>query len=367
MWSEDFQLVSDLGLGLPQIDCQFGDLESKGRIVSGENVSLQPQGVTEPLEALDNDCLGMEWMESSDWMENFLGALGDYQPVLPLESSLQEIIPLQNSDLSEPVSLPSEMTTPSLQKSLPNTTIEVFYPPSHHTVDDSRQSVPLVKIEPASPTNEMTVTPPSPESLLGENDFGVENFTLSELDILHFDDSTVRSMIDIQLSSPISVEDVESTLSLSNPSSPENNLTQIIETSPELYKVIASCNSDEISSSSDHKGGSPYEITRVKDTGKKSNNSLKAPRKTRRPAQPVPDFIIQEHTDKKFRKKLQNKNAAIRYRMKKKEEAQGIIGEERELEEKNEMLKTKVDDLEREIKTLKTLMADVQRIRGVQI
>lgn len=365
MWSEDFQLVSDLGLGLPQIDCQFGDLESKGRILSGENVSLQPQGVIEPLETLDNDCLGMEWMESSDWMENFLGGLGDYQPVLPLESSLQEIIYVESSDLNEPISfLTPEEATPFQQKSLLGTTIGVVDPSSQ--VDDSRQSVPLVKVEPVSPPNQMTVTPPSPESLLGDNDFSVENFTLSELDILHFDDTAVRSMVDIQLSSPISVEDVESTLSFSNPSSPENNLTQIIETSPELYKVIASYNSNKVSPSLDHKVGSPYDMTHVKETGKK-NNSLKAPRKTRRPAQPVPDFIIQEHTDKKFRKKLQNKNAAIRYRMKKKEEAQGIVGEERELEDKNEMLKTKVEDLEREIKTLKTLMADVQRVRGIQI
>ncbi|CAL7943292.1 unnamed protein product [Xylocopa violacea] len=57
--------------------------------------------------------------------------------------------------------------------------------------------------------------------------------------------------------------------------------------------------------------------------------------------------------DKKVRKKEQNKNAATRYRQKKKQEIKEILGEERELTDHNEKLKNQVTDLQREIGYLK--------------
>ncbi|KAL1129200.1 hypothetical protein AAG570_013730 [Ranatra chinensis] len=69
--------------------------------------------------------------------------------------------------------------------------------------------------------------------------------------------------------------------------------------------------------------------------------------------------------ERKQRKKEQNKNAATRYRQKKKAEVEGILDEEKGLKSKNEELKLKVTDLQREIKYLKSLMRDVFRAKGL--
>lgn len=69
--------------------------------------------------------------------------------------------------------------------------------------------------------------------------------------------------------------------------------------------------------------------------------------------------------DKRQRKKEQNKNAATRYRQKKKAEVEEIQSEEKGLEDKNVELKHKLSDLSREIKYLKGLMRDVFRAKGL--
>ncbi|KAG5314965.1 ATFC factor, partial [Acromyrmex insinuator] len=69
--------------------------------------------------------------------------------------------------------------------------------------------------------------------------------------------------------------------------------------------------------------------------------------------------------DKKVRKKEQNKNAATRYRQKKKQEIKEIQGEERELAEHNEKLKEKMKNLQQEIKYLKGFMRDVFKAKGI--
>lgn len=71
--------------------------------------------------------------------------------------------------------------------------------------------------------------------------------------------------------------------------------------------------------------------------------------------------------DKKSRKKEQNKNAATRYRQKKKQEVVVVLEEERELQEKNDKLQTKYDDVKREINYLKSLMRDLYRAKGYLI
>ncbi|XP_011637792.1 activating transcription factor of chaperone isoform X1 [Pogonomyrmex barbatus] len=69
--------------------------------------------------------------------------------------------------------------------------------------------------------------------------------------------------------------------------------------------------------------------------------------------------------DKKVRKKEQNKNAATRYRQKKKQEIREIQGEERELTEQNEKLKNRVKEIEQEIKYLKGFMRDLLKAKGL--
>lgn len=69
--------------------------------------------------------------------------------------------------------------------------------------------------------------------------------------------------------------------------------------------------------------------------------------------------------EKRIRKKEQNKNAATRYRQKKKAEIEEILGEEKGLEEMNAELQLKVSDLSREIKYLKGLMRDLFKAKGL--
>uniref|UniRef100_A0AAG5DJA1 BZIP domain-containing protein n=1 Tax=Anopheles atroparvus TaxID=41427 RepID=A0AAG5DJA1_ANOAO len=69
--------------------------------------------------------------------------------------------------------------------------------------------------------------------------------------------------------------------------------------------------------------------------------------------------------DKKSRKKEQNKNAATRYRQKKKAEIEEILTEENELRDRNEQLQAKSTDLGREIRCLKNLMRELLRGKGL--
>ncbi|XP_049819436.1 activating transcription factor of chaperone isoform X2 [Aethina tumida] len=69
--------------------------------------------------------------------------------------------------------------------------------------------------------------------------------------------------------------------------------------------------------------------------------------------------------DKKSRKKEQNKNAATRYRLKKKAEVEEILLEEKQLLDHSAELGTKITDLQREIKYLKGLMRDLFKAKGL--
>lgn len=81
----------------------------------------------------------------------------------------------------------------------------------------------------------------------------------------------------------------------------------------------------------------------------------------RRARQPRPYNV----SDRRIRKKEQNKNAATRYRLKKKAEVSIIVEEERGLEDQNASLQTKLTDVQREINYLKGIMRDVFRAKGL--
>uniref|UniRef100_A0A336L1W8 CSON003033 protein n=1 Tax=Culicoides sonorensis TaxID=179676 RepID=A0A336L1W8_CULSO len=69
--------------------------------------------------------------------------------------------------------------------------------------------------------------------------------------------------------------------------------------------------------------------------------------------------------EKKARKKEQNKEAATRYRQKKKELLKIVLSEEDELLQVNRKLQTKYDDVKREIKYLKQLMKEILIAKGL--
>lgn len=68
--------------------------------------------------------------------------------------------------------------------------------------------------------------------------------------------------------------------------------------------------------------------------------------------------------EKKSRKKEQNKNAATRYRQKKKVEIEVILDEEKILENKHRKLLSTYKDTRREVKYLKSLLHDLFKARG---
>ena len=69
--------------------------------------------------------------------------------------------------------------------------------------------------------------------------------------------------------------------------------------------------------------------------------------------------------DRKSRKKEQKKNAATRYRMKKKAEVEEILEEERGLMKHHDKLTEQISDLNREITYLKKLMRDFCKAKGL--
>ncbi|XP_026762846.1 activating transcription factor of chaperone isoform X1 [Galleria mellonella] len=69
--------------------------------------------------------------------------------------------------------------------------------------------------------------------------------------------------------------------------------------------------------------------------------------------------------DRRSRKKEQNKNAATRYRQKKKAEIEVLLSEEHSLRQRHTELGEKCSDLQREIRYLKGLMRDLFKAKGL--
>lgn len=68
---------------------------------------------------------------------------------------------------------------------------------------------------------------------------------------------------------------------------------------------------------------------------------------------------------KKERKKVQNKNAATRYRQKKKTEADVTTSDFDILNDRNTELKRKVDEMEHEIQYMKGILKDIYKVKGL--
>lgn len=71
--------------------------------------------------------------------------------------------------------------------------------------------------------------------------------------------------------------------------------------------------------------------------------------------------------DKRLRKKMQNKNAATRYREKKRQEKETLQEQEVRLSDKNKELREKVESLQREIQYMKELMNEINKAKRSNI
>jgi len=97
----------------------------------------------------------------------------------------------------------------------------------------------------------------------------------------------------------------------------------------------------------------------IENFDENAGGPIKSPRKRSKP------YSRSSQVDKKSRKKEQNKNAATRYRMKKKAEVEVILSEEKQLSDHNDDLEHKINDMQREIKYLKGLMRDLFKAKGL--
>jgi len=94
-----------------------------------------------------------------------------------------------------------------------------------------------------------------------------------------------------------------------------------------------------------------------------SSTSSESDSESRNAARYQPYKRKQKTPEQKQRKKAQNRTAATRYRIKKKDELKSMTEEADQLEEKNKELKGKVEGLRNEIDYLKNLMLDVIKAR----
>lgn len=178
----------------------------------------------------------------------------------------------------------------------------------------------------------------------GDMDIG-ELSTSSEISLISED--TEESLLDGSdefIGSPLSSEDIDSILSSSGPSSPSDSI-HITENDPDY---------------------SPYSPEIKSDKKSKKGRSSKASKSSTK-SRTTPYEVEGGKLDKKERKRIQNRNAAIRYREKKRAQKGDIHTEEEDLSSKNKELKTKVEHLTNEIKYMKSLIVEVCQARGLKI
>ena len=173
----------------------------------------------------------------------------------------------------------------------------------------------------------------------------------SVIDLSQLDNTSVIDISQLDLAPEISSDDIESLLS-SGPSSPEDSITfQTVDTS-QLNESFAS----SIDSSFDKDSNTEVVVVR-------ESKRISKQQKTRPSPYSSDDGM---YLNKKDRKKIQNKNAATRYRVKKRQEKDTIQQQENKLYEKNRELREKADSLQREITYMKELMNEIYKAKGVK-
>ncbi|RUS89935.1 hypothetical protein EGW08_002287 [Elysia chlorotica] len=361
-------LNDDWGLDWPfhQENGLFGDLKFDSH-VDGTDSSFQSHDAAEHSisseNAGDEGSLSLEWMESSD-LSVYLNELDD--KLVPLDSSLQEFTSLISPEqpavwdqLNLNDNIAGLKTLTDVVSSEESVLSDVSFDALASSPESPEQVTPVIKFELCGLDHRNVFEESSLGSAEQSSGVLISEDILDQLQFSHINnlgESPVCLDPVVELiSSPLSADDVDSLLSASEPASPSSlsfdKRSNVIKASPELYKIIST------SSLNASKRTTPYPNSKPK-------KESRTPQR-RTPAQPVPEHVILEQVNKKDRKKLQNKNAAIRYRQKKKDEALGIKSEEQILEETNSDLKTQVDDLEREIKYMKGLMHDIYKAKGL--
>lgn len=163
------------------------------------------------------------------------------------------------------------------------------------------------------------------------------------------------SLLDVPTFSPVSAEDVESLLS-SSPQSPseDQELSDLFNSFTDGSITLNTVNAEDLSSVGPQRSvrqkarSAPYTVSSAASSPAPSTSA--SPRKAK--------------GDRRERKKAQNRTAALRYREKKKTEQEILDDELAELTDETNVMKDKVDSMEREIQYLKDLIGDVKKARS---
>lgn len=280
--------------------------------------------------------LDLDWMETGS-LEQFLVGMGadhintpDTQQVL---QATEPIVVIKDTNVNHSV-LHDLLTQPITIKQSPTVKVSPEPVVSHELsqidlMDDGVQASLLSVI--ASSSNDENEVPAEISFDSGCMDSSLNTSSSSKPDLL--DVSSVDSLI----SSPLSAEEIDSLLSGSEPSSPSSR------------------------SDGNDPDYSPYQSD-SEEYKSKSRTGGKQKSKKRRSGP-----YNTSTGDRKDRKRDQNKNAAIRYRNKKREEADLLKNEEDKLAEKNKELNDKVSQLSREINYMKDLISEVCKAKGLKV
>ena len=306
----------------------------------------------QPVQHASEGLFGSRWLDINT---DLLDLLEESQPEEPLEpSNLSSLIP-----------------APTHQGS---TALEIL----QSLADDTERSLstsPVPPVEQPRTASEDSNNIAGSSVLMGMLLEGLESKAEEPIVLGNYMNVDVDEQLVLEASlapilSPVSPEDVESLLS-SGPCSPSSAVAMghllppaslSFETLSEGSEYVPS---DESADESWLPSPSPSP-SKIASKSKKASPRASTRSTPYTKAQTKPKIKLSKEAkqeERRLRKKQQNRDAALRYRQKKKEEGNTVFSECEILEERNRELKNQADGLAREIKYLKDLMADVYQAK----
>lgn len=247
-----------------------------------------------------------------------------------------------SSELTPPQTPPPEifrLPSPLYQQNIPNGQYEIY---------EYNANVESVS---SSPIHEQYIftqseTSPSPSSASSISFYEESN----QGDEIIFE-NIISSPADIQRELQV-VDELVRAHSRHNSDIDDNNSISAFSTASSVWSPHSEYSNSSSSCSSQYGDDEP------KVARKSSSSGLRGVTKKR------PRAYGRNPEEKKYRKMEQNKNAATRYRQKKKQEIEVIIDEEKILMDKHRKLMSNYKDTKREVKYLKSLLRDLFKARG---
>jgi len=214
------------------------------------------------------------------------------------------------------------------------------------TIDET--TIPDEDVVNAKPTPPTSTTSISHESILK---------ALSSGNVLNTEELITEEDLSNAYTTSVTTEDGQNVIIIIAPSSPKESQSQA--QSPIHVPCPSPSNTSDYESSYEtDPDWAPSPITTSQNGYMTEIMTTKAPRKKYARSKPLTPPTGPYPTDKKERKKAQNRTAAFRYREKKKSEQDDVELEVEKLAERNVILREKLAEMETEFKYLKKLMTE---------